>query len=386
MTFEAIVIGGGLQGCLIALALLELRPHARVLILEASDALCGNHTWSFHEGDLGPFMRALVAPAVEQTWSSYDVAFPTWQRRIARGYATVSASGLRRVTTERLERAPEASLRLQSEVVACTPTSVKLSSGQTLVADLVVDCRGPSAPKPSDAEAYQKFVGLELEVEPSSAFERPLLMDARVEQLDGFRFVYVLPLSATRVLVEDTYYSDSPLLDEETLRARVLEYSKASGLVVRSVVRSEKGVLPLPLRAPSLDAGLPLRAGYLGGWFHPTTGYSLPSAARLAEHLAHAWPELAEEPLARLAERQKTQARFCTLLNQLMFRAHAPQQRWRSLERFYRLPEGVIERFYGLRMTTTDKLRILVGRPPVGIQWGPALRQFTQLARSSWQG
>ena len=36
-------------------------------------------------------------------------------------------------------------------------------------------------------------------------------------------------------------------------------------------------------------------------------------------------------------------------------------------ERFYRLPEPLIERFYAARSTRFDKLRILSGKPPVPI-------------------
>ncbi|TNE49754.1 MAG: lycopene cyclase family protein, partial [Sphingomonadales bacterium] len=44
-----------------------------------------------------------------------------------------------------------------------------------------------------------------------------------------------------------------------------------------------------------------------------------------------------------------------------------PEQRVEIFERFYRLPEGLIERFYSGRSGMTDKARILIGRPPVPI-------------------
>ena len=42
------------------------------------------------------------------------------------------------------------------------------------------------------------------------------------------------------------------------------------------------------------------------------------------------------------------------------------------LERFYRLPTPLIERFYAGEATLADKVRILCGKPPVPI--GAALR------------
>ena len=37
------------------------------------------------------------------------------------------------------------------------------------------------------------------------------------------------------------------------------------------------------------------------------------------------------------------------------------------LERFYRLPEPLIERFYAGKSTLRDKVRLLAGRPPVPV-------------------
>ena len=58
---------------------------------------------------------------------------------------------------------------------------------------------------------------------------------------------------------------------------------------------------------------------------------------------------------------------FYRLLNRMLFRAAAPGQRYKVLERFYRLPAPLIERFYAGDATLGDKMRILSGKPPVPI-------------------
>ena len=60
----------------------------------------------------------------------------------------------------------------------------------------------------------------------------------------------------------------------------------------------------------------------------------------------------------------------------MLFISASPDQRWRVLERFYGLPAGLIERFYGDRLTSLDKARILIGRPPVPV--GRALRALPE--------
>ena len=56
---------------------------------------------------------------------------------------------------------------------------------------------------------------------------------------------------------------------------------------------------------------------------------------------------------------------YFRLLNRMLFLAGRPDERWRVMQRFYRLPEGLIQRFYAGRLTRLDKLRIVSGKPPV---------------------
>jgi lycopene beta-cyclase len=199
-------------------------------------------------------------------------------------------------------------------------------------------------------------------------------MDARVPQHDGFRFFYVLPLGPRRVLVEETFFSDGPELETPALRASIISYAIAAGFDVAKVVRQESGVLPLPAQPDPVETAAPLRAGYQGGWFHPTTGYSFPVAARLAAHIAsHEPEEAAGEGLAKLAREHTRQVRFACFLNRLLFSACAPADRVHVLERFYRLPETTIRRFYALTTTATDRARVVCGKPPRGVSIGAAI-------------
>ena len=59
--------------------------------------------------------------------------------------------------------------------------------------------------------------------------------------------------------------------------------------------------------------------------------------------------------------------RFYRLLGAMLFGAAEPHERFRVFERFYRLPQRLIERFYAARSTPLDKARILAGRPPVRV-------------------
>jgi lycopene beta-cyclase len=367
--YDVVFAGGGLAAGLAALALRARWPQLRLAMCEAGAALGGNHTWSFFDADVDEAGAALLGPMVVQRWAGVDVAFPDHARRLDSGYATItSASFDRRV--QPVFAASGSALHLGRRAQRVTAHEVVLDDGQRLQAPLVLDACGPGpAPRWVENQGFQKFVGLEVEVERHPFdLQRASLMDATVTQHEGFRFVYVLPLARDRLLVEDTYYADRPQIDVELLRARALAYLEKRGVRVLRTLREEVGSLGLPWTDDSLPPlGSPLRLGARGGWFHPTTGYSLPVAVRVAQTLAAHGPHQALPALAVLYRQVQRQARFARRLNRLLFRAAAPEQRWQILSRFYRLPQPSIERFYNLSTTPADRLRILLGRPPRGI-------------------
>ena len=379
MRFDYVLVGGGLQNALIAMALLDRRPRARVAMVEHGARLGGNHVWAFHADDVPDRARSFVDPLVVQRWPRYHVAFLDGERTLEAPYAAVSAERLHQRVSARLRDAEGCALLLRSTARSVLGHEVYLEDGRRLEAELVVDARGPEGLAHQGPAAFQKFVGLELSVRRSREPRMPTLIDATVQQHDGFRFVYTLPLDDERVLVEDTYFSDTPDLDVAALRTRVLEHAALSGLEVQGIVREERGVLPLPLEHMPVPSGeRPLVAGYRGGWFHPTTGYSFPLAVRIAQHVADSEPSaLFGDAWDALVSDHEHQARFGMLLNRWLFRAMPIDERWRVLSRFYRLPEATIRRFYAMSTTRFDRARIVCGRPPKGISLRSALAEVS---------
>ena len=369
--YDLVLAGGGLANGLIAWRLRQRRPDLRVLLLEAGARLGGNHTWSFHDSDLAPEEWAWIAPLVAHRWPRYDVVFPQLERTLEGGYASIASDDFARVLAADLGPA----LRTGARVAALTPTTVRLDDGEVLHARAVVDGRGPRASGHMSL-GYQTFLGQELLLAAPHGLRAPVIMDAGVEQQGGYRFVYLLPFGPDRVLVEDTHYVDSAAWKPERLRANIAAYVAARGWQVAGVEREEHGSLPIVL-AGDFDAwwaelqGQPC-AGLRAGLFHPTTGYSLPHAVRLAERIA-ALPG-ADFDAPRLfaairaeARREWEGQRFFRLLNRMLFLAGRPEARWRVMQRFYRLPAPLIARFYAGRLRLQDKARLLSGKPPVPV-------------------
>ena len=374
--FDYVIAGGGLAGGLLGLALASLRPSARVALIEQDARLGGNHTWSFHDADLPDEVRPWVTPLVAHRWEGHRVRFPDGERDFDTGYAAITSPLFDRVVRTRL---PAAGFQVLcgDGVSMLAPNLVRTAAGRELRARVVFDARGQAGDTDGGStvgaghaggarRGYQKFLGLEVELSRDAPLARPLLIDATVEQIDGFRFVYVLPFAPRRWLVEDTVYSDSPALDRTALRERIFGYVHARGQRVARVVREEAGVLPLPFDRPAAPpAGSPLSVGYRGGWYHPLTGYSFPIAVRLALAIARAdSPDQVAAAMNKAWTAQERQARYCRWLTRMMFSAVAPAERWRLLARFYRLPAPTIQRFYALRLTLGDRVRLIAGRPP----------------------
>ena len=374
---DVLLVGGGLANSLIALELSSRRPDLCVVMLERRVERDVDHTWCVFRTDLSDRSWSLLEPLFDNVWPSYDIAFPTHRRSLATPYARLTSERL----GERVEAVLGANLVRGAAVSALTARGADCEDERSFVAPLVIDGRGFTG-SAALRLAYQKFVGLEVELDGPHGVAAPIVMDATVAQLDGFRFLYVLPLAPNRLLLEDTRYSNGPSLDVADLKAEAHTYAAKHGWTIARVARSETGVLPVVLDGDitrfwrETVPGVPT-VGVAGAFFHPTTGYSLPFAARVATAVADC-PTLTSKAVRRLTEAMSKRGwaggRLYRGLNRMMFEVAEPENRYRVLQRFYTLPWRLIERFYASRLSLRDQLRILVGKPPIPM--APALMAF----------
>ncbi|MGH6786906.1 MAG: lycopene beta-cyclase CrtY [Novosphingobium sp.] len=371
------IAGGGLAGGLIALALRRARPELDVVLVEQGGALGGNHRWSWFASDLSPAGEALLAGFRTAQWDGgYEVRFPAHRRVLANGYRSLASDDFDAALRRELA---QDSLRLSASIASLDAGGITLASGTRIAARSVIDCRGFAAPTGLTG-GWQVFMGRRLRTAAPHGVARPVIMDACVEQPGAYRFVYVLPLGANELFVEDTYYADSPALDRRALSARIEAYCQAHGWE-GDPLGHETGVLPVitggdfaAFQAAQRVPGVAV-AGARGGFVHPLTSYTLPFAVDTALAIA-AEADLSGEQLAALLEararRHWANTRFYRRLGAMLFGAGPPELRYRVFERFYTLSEGLIARFYAGRSTLADQARVLCGKPPVPL--GGAVR------------
>jgi lycopene beta-cyclase len=200
-------------------------------------------------------------------------------------------------------------------------------------------------------------------------------MDATVDQIDGYRFVYCLPFSPTEIFVEDTYYSDDKAIDAEATRERIASYAAERGWEIEVILEEERGQLPVLYGGDfekfwAKDAGVRARAGARAALIQPITSYSLPLAVKTAMMMSDL-PDITQskldQALTDFARAHWDDSRFYRMLCAMMFKAAKPEQRYRTLEHTYAKDKPLIERFYAGKTTLRDKMKLLSGRPPVPI-------------------
>jgi lycopene beta-cyclase len=371
--FDLAIAGGGLAAYLTAAIVLKKCPTLQIAIVEKHQNR-EQHTWSFHAKDLSQGALDLLSPLISQKWNDYLVKFPDHERKIDLEYCSIRSKDF----WEKIGKMTENVTKIVGDVSEVEKTELRFNNQGVIKASVVLDARGVSPGEFTANSGWQKFIGFEIETEEEHGITCPTIMDATVEQSDGYRFFYILPFSKNTLLVEDTYYSDNKLLNVQTIENEIERYIRKLGIVAYKITAKESGALPIPLNHSYLLSGgnLP-EIGMRGGFFHPTSGYSLPFSISCAEQLAaqifyakHVHSDLFEKSQQSVYRSRMAlfkSAKFLIRLNRMFFRAANPNRRWHVLSQFYRKDIRTITEFYSGQLSLKTKLSMITGVPPVPV-------------------
>ncbi len=137
----------------------------------------------------------------------------------------------------------------------------------------------PSDFQPDPARHHnikQHFLGWEIET-PQPAFDPQVmtLFDFRTPQRNAMRFIYILPYTSSRALVEYTLFS-ADLLSQQEYEEALRDYIETVlGIPEYAVHEVETGVIPMTdMPFPRRAGRRILNIGTKGGRVKPSTGYS----------------------------------------------------------------------------------------------------------------
>ena len=155
------------------------------------------------------------------------------------------------------------------EVVAAGRGGSFTAAGQRYKAARLYDSRPPKMAEPS---LKQHFLGWEIRTKV--AIDEPhiaTLMDFRVDQSRGLHFIYVLPFSDRRLLIESTMISNQ-LEDKNWYRQAIEQWLQDRNIEIEDKLGEEAGIIPMQTIIP-VDTSI-TSIGAASGAVRLSSGYA----------------------------------------------------------------------------------------------------------------
>lgn len=275
--YDIAIIGLGAAGGQLLLSLLDdpALQDKKILVIEKSSKSVNDKTWCFWEKGSGKWEAIISNQWQKGGFYSNDVSKEMVLAPYT--YKMIRSDAFYRFLLDKADKYDNVTF-IQSEVLAVAPGNrqyIKTSNGD-YPADWVFDSR---VEKDSTKDPYgilQHFKGWVVETEkPVFDPECFRFMDFRVPQKGNTRFVYVLPFSTTKALVEYTLFSRD-LLDDQEYDQGIETYLKTIYGVYRfTVVEKESGVIPMSVYPFEQHGGARhIKIGTAGGWTKASTGFT----------------------------------------------------------------------------------------------------------------
>ena len=191
-------------------------------------------------------------------------AFPNRVRTLAGPYHSCRSSLLDEAVRGRLR--PD-QYRLGARIAAVDRAGIILEGGERIDAAAVIDARGAGGNSTRSISAGRNSSASNIGSPRRTASTRPIVMDATVDQGDGYRFVYCLPFAratgcSSRTLIMRPIRASMPRCCD----GRIGAYAEAQGWqVAGGRKREESGLLPVAMGG-DFDAFWPDDGGAGAGW------------------------------------------------------------------------------------------------------------------------
>jgi lycopene beta-cyclase len=219
----------------------------------------------------------------------------------------------------------------------------------------------PPAKQKDGFYLLQHFKGWIIET-PTGFFEtkQATLMDFRVSQDRGTTFVYVLPLSSTKALIEYTLFTENLLPDADYAAALKNYLEEFLGLSNYAILEEEFGIIPMTnADFPFLKNGM-YYIGTAGGQTKASTGYTFRFIQKQADKIVE---ELISK--GKLSKIKKTKNRFffydSTLLH-ILSKKLLPGKTIFSIL-FTKNPADKVLKFLDNETTVAEEIKLLNGLP-----------------------
>jgi lycopene beta-cyclase len=273
--YDYIIAGAGCAGYSLLYHLLQdpILSKKRILVLDANFNKGNDRTWCFWEDQAGPF-ESIVC----KKWSNIEVlkgsmhrSLPTapFEYKMIQGidfyqYVTDFAKGFDNVEWV-------ASKILSIDSINANSARVNWEGGSANAGYVFSSINGERI----QSKLWQHFKGIVVEFD-IAFFDDTVarLMDFNVPQMDATAFMYLLPLTDKKALVEYTLFSPTILASAEydhVLDAYMEEHYKG---VAYQIQHSEIGAIPMTSKKLTSNDGAVVSIGTMGDAVKASTGYA----------------------------------------------------------------------------------------------------------------
>ncbi len=291
--FDVVILGGGCAGLSLSMALAAQGVHCpRTLVIESRTEYTNDRTWCYWNDRYAPAQYP-----IQQRWQTMRVVHAGRSVSLDCGstpYHMLAAQDFYDTAQVSIDRQANIELRRGTSVVGEPTRSgvvwiIRTGSGD-VTARSVVDTRPPLVPRRDGAALWQSFYGEEIECS-ASVFDASSmdLMHFLAPDPRYIPFLYVLPVTPTRALVEVTVFGAAPLAPRELSARLQAAVAERVGDAPFTTLRREHGILPMGLNEPPSSAHRScVRVGVMAGGARPSTGYAFQRIQRWAGDCAHA--------------------------------------------------------------------------------------------------
>ena len=291
--FDYIFTGTGLAALLTVKAMLDSKKYESdtILFLDPNTKNENDRTWSFWEKEGALFNDLAIKKWDSAIFKNSEIENKMYLNPYL--YYTIKSKALYKEIKEQIAQNPNikwvheavTSLMEDEELVTVTTTENSFTGKKVLNS---IYKENEVLKQKKYPLIQQHFVGWEIETTADSFDESTAtFMDFSVEQKGNTRFMYLLPFSKNKALIEYTLFSETVLKKEE-YEQEIKNYITQLGITEYVITETEKGCIPMTCYPFwKKNTNRILNIGSAGGWTKASTGYTFKNAVKKANALAN---------------------------------------------------------------------------------------------------
>ena len=278
--FNYIFTGGGASALILAYRMIHdpFFNDKSILMIESSEKNTNDRTWCFWEKGKGEWDDIL-----EKSWDKVSFKSNVYSENLSiapYSYKMIRSSRLYRTVLDQLRERKNITI-LNDQVIDIKQDKLG-ATVHTLNGTYQTEKVINSIPFDQHYKLQQKFPLLQQHflgwfIETKEACfddSQPTLMDFTVAQKDHTRFMYILPESPYRALLEYTLFSKTLLTNEE-YETEIKNYLAKKGITNYTITEKEQGVIPMTAyQFWKHNSEHLINIGTAGGWSKASTGYT----------------------------------------------------------------------------------------------------------------